>query len=421
MNIIFPHPMLMCIYIACIIIIIKYSPLFTSEFYSKNFYVALFLIKAVVGIGGFILLSKYTNSYDTKCFIKEAQTIIGFFDIDTSVYFRLVFGLNDYQPEPPDLLPYINHLGFWYDYSSYFMVRVLAILLPFCFKNIMILYVVFSFVTTYFLYLFFDFLVKNTNLNEVLIPVLLLLVPGYVLWNSQIHKDAIISILFICITYSTNRLFFERRYMFILFIIMGFFFMFFLRYYTFFLLIPAWLSWVVVKIAKVKRPVVVFGTVYMIFMLLAVFVDVNCDSLNLINEITIRQDMFLNNWGNTSYNIFAINNSFLNLLILFPYALINSFIHPFFLGCKNIFCHLNSIETVWIIILLFFLLIKVNYKSLFCNAISCYFIFFSLSITTLSGLIVNNGGAIARYRSLSILLIFIALFNHVELYKSKDN
>jgi hypothetical protein len=366
------------------------------------------------------MLTKFTHTYDTKCFINEARTIVGFYDIDKSVYFRLVFGLNDFQPEPPDLLPFIDKIGFWYDYSSFFMVRILAILLPFCFHNTILLFVVFSFFTTYFLYLFFDFIVKNTTLNEVLIPSLLLIAPGFLFWNSQIHKDAVISILFILITYFTHRLLFEKRYIHLIPVFLGFFFMFFLRYYTFFLLIPAWISWVTIKYFNIKRPIIVFASVYVLIILSAFFIDVNFDSLSLMKEITIRQDIFLNNWGNTSYELLPINNSIINLLKLLPYALVNSFIHPFFMGCKNIFCFLNSIETAWLIILLLFLLFKVNYKKLFDNALSTYFMFFSLSITTLSGLIVNNGGAIARYRSLSIILIVIALFNHVELYKSKD-
>lgn len=420
MKYIFPHPLLMCIYLCFFICIIKYSPIFKSQFYTKNFYVILFLVKVVIGIGGFFLLTKYTHAYDTKCFINEARTILGFYDIDKSVYFRLVFGLNDYQPEPPDLLPYIDQIGYWYDYSTYFMVRLIAILLPFCCQNTILLFVVFSFFTTYFLYLFFDFIVKNTTLNEVLIPSLLFIVPGFLFWNSQIHKDAVISVLFILITFSTYKVFYENRYIYLPTLLGGFFFMFFLRYYTFFLLIPAWLSWVTIKLFKINKPIIVFIGVYIVFILLAFFIDVNFDSLSLMKEITIRQDMFLNNWGNTSYYIKPINNSLLNMLQLLPYAFINSFIHPFFVGCKNFFCYLNSVETVWIIVLLLILLFKVNYKKLFSNALSSYFLFFSLSITTLSGLIVNNGGAIARYRSLSIILIVIVLFNHIELYKSKD-
>ena len=200
----------------------------------------------------------------------------------------------------------------------------------------------------------------------------------------------------------------------------SFYCMFFLRYYTFFMLIPAWLSWVIATNRRVKRPIALFAAIYVVFIVLAFLIDVNYDNLSLIKEITIRQDIFINNWGNTSYPLKAIDNSLGNLLLLLPYALINSFIHPFFGGCKNIFCHLNSIETLWIIILLVFLLSKVNYMKLLTDSLSCYFLFFSLSITTLSGLIVNNGGAIARYRSLSVLLIVIALFNHIELYKTKD-
>lgn len=420
MNIIFPHPLIMCVYLVILIFIIKKSQLFYSQFYTKSFYLFLFIAKIIIGLFGFYFLIKYTHTYDTKCFINEAETIVNFFFLDKSVYFRLVFGLNDFQPEPPELLPYIDQLGFWYDYSSYFMVRILAVLLPLCLNDIFILYIVFSFITTYFIYIFFEFIIKNTSINEVLLPLLLFIIPGFLFWNSQIHKDAVIAIFYIVITYATSQFFSEKKYYYIMAIAASFYCMFFLRYYTFFMLIPAWLSWVIATSRRVKRPIALFAAIYVVFIVLAFLIDVNYDNLSLIKEITIRQDIFINNWGNTSYPLKAIDNSLGNLLLLLPYALINSFIHPFFGGCKNIFCHLNSIETLWIIILLVFLLSKVNYMKLLTDSLSCYFLFFSLSITTLSGLIVNNGGAIARYRSLSVLLIVIALFNHIELYKTKD-
>jgi carbon starvation protein CstA len=77
--------------------------------------------------------------------------------------------------------------------------------------------------------------------------------------------------------------------------------------------------------------------------------------------------------------------------------------------CNIFLSYLASFETVVLLLVLIGLVASVNVKSILRNPYAIFSILFGLSTLFLIGLIVNNSGAIVRYRSIAIPFILIGL------------
>jgi hypothetical protein len=82
-----------------------------------------------------------------------------------------------------------------------------------------------------------------------------------------------------------------------------------------------------------------------------------------------------------------------------PWAFINPFIRPLPFECKETLCVLSSLEA-WIVLsfLLIFILF-LDIKKIIESRAVLFCLFFGISIMVIIGLLVNNSGAIVRYRS----------------------
>jgi hypothetical protein len=405
-------------YLILFVFILKRIDTEKNTLYKPKVFVSLFVLKSIFGLFYiFITYNKYLRGSDSIGFLKEASNIVPYFKSNIWIYLRMVFGANDIQPEPVYLLPCIEKLGFWYDNSNFFVVRVLSILYLFTFGNPYIITLFFAFATTISLIYLISFIHKRMNVNEVALLSLLFLFSGFNLWTSIIHKEALILILIVGLIYIIQKISFKFSFSLFLLIFPLLLMLGMLRYYTLALLFPSIIAYLITTKNSKVNVLFTFSYIHFIFLVFAIYIDINFDGISLLNEISIRQGSYYNHPGNTSFDTIYIDNSIYNLLKMFPNVLINTFIHPFFSGCKNIFCTLSSIETGLICITILILLSMSKVKSIFRSPENCLLLFFSFSITSLTGIIVNNGGAIARYRVIAIFFIIVALLNSLESHK----
>lgn len=138
-------------------------------------------------------------------------------------------------------------------------------------------------------------------------------------------------------------------------------------------------------------------------------IDYSIPNISLIREFLVRREYFLNSPGNMTFQVEGIPHNMHGVAILLWEAVTNPFIRPLPKDCNIFLSYLASFETVILLFVIVSLLLTVNIKSVIRNPYAIFSIFFGLSTLFLIGLIVNNSGAIVRYRSIAIPFILIGL------------
>jgi hypothetical protein len=146
-----------------------------------------------------------------------------------------------------------------------------------------------------------------------------------------------------------------------------------------------------------------------IFLAILFLIDIYTPKISLFQELLVRRAYFLNSPGNMSFRVEEIPQNYHGFLLLLSEAIINPFIRPLPIDCNVFLAYLASIETIILLIILIVLLIKSNLKNIIKNPYAIFSILFGLSTLFLIGLIVNNSGAIVRYRSIAFPFILIGL------------
>ena len=130
---------------------------------------------------------------------------------------------------------------------------------------------------------------------------------------------------------------------------------------------------------------------------------------SVVQEFLVRRTYFLNSPGNMTFSVEHVPHNISGSLLLIWEAIINPFVRPFPSDCSNILPILASVETYLILFIIVILLFSANFKSIISNPYAMFCILFGFSTLFLIGLIVNNSGAIVRYRSIAIPFLLIGL------------
>ncbi|MCB9033419.1 MAG: hypothetical protein H6553_06250 [Chitinophagales bacterium] len=394
-----------------------------SVFVIKSKYFKRGNIHPLVVFGGFVLkiasafyfgyLFKHhiLNGGDTLTYFNDGNIVFSSLKDSVLTYLHLVFGNNDYKPVEANLLPYTTDMSFWYDTSNYFIVRINALirLISFGSYNVhAIFFSLLSFIGTYNLYLFFE----DKVYNKKVLQFILFGIPSIVFWTSGVHKEAIIIFSLGIILYNVDKIVsgvYTKKNL--LVTVLGLILLGCIRVYLLAFLLPLIASIMIyVRLDMRKSSIHIY--LFTILAFIMVFTVVNHYFLNIqfIDEFLVRRNHFLNlNPGNTTFDVVTNLNTTNGFLYLISEAFINPFIRPLPTESNFILVLLASLETYVLLFTVIGLLFTINFKSLYKNPYAVFCILYALSILFLIGLIVNNSGAIVRYRSIAIPFLLIGL------------
>lgn len=347
--------------------------------------------------------------YDSGFYFHEGNIVYSSLAENPLYYLQLLLFPNNYFPEPEHLCGYIDQMGLWYDYTGYTIVRVNAFFRLFSFGYLSIHFLFFSFLSflgSFYLYKFFSYV---TQLSEYLIIFIIFLIPGIVFWTSGLHKEALVLFAIGILIYNVYQLTLDFSGKRLFLVILSFLFMINVRMYMALVLIPALIAYVWNEKSKCRAFIPYLVTYGTLLLLVVLFDFLAPDKYRLVDHITEFQTSFIHSDGNTSFQIDAINNSWARILIFFPVHFINSFIHPVFSQCITDWCRLAALETILLCVVLVFGLIKVKWRYLPDNSIALFSLSIGLTLMSIIGIVVNNSGAIVRYRSIAVLFILFGL------------
>lgn len=398
-----------CIFLFfCLVIKSKYF--FTSSTISKKVLLLGFILKAASSLlFGYLFSLKILSGRDTFMYLDDANIVYSSLKTNPYIYLKLLFGYNDFKPVPSLLLPYTDAMSFWFDSSNYFVVRVNAFIRLFSFGiyNIHALIFAFmSFIGTYTIYLFFEKKVRNVNILQFILFGL----PSIVFWTSGVHKEALVIFALGIILYNLNFVLkneHSKRHL--LFTFIGLFILGYIRIYLLAFLFPL-ISAITIytKFNQKQSTLSVFFVTGILSVFAVCFLIFLFPNISFIHEFLVRRTYFLNSPGNYTFNVASIPHNFVTVLVLFWEAISNPFIRPLPAECNSVLPFLASFETIIILALMLILFFTVNIKNLISNPYAVFCILYSLSTLFLIGLIVNNSGAIVRYRSIAIPFLLIA-------------
>lgn len=344
------------------------SNFFKTEGVSRAFLVSVFLLKAF-----FALLYGY---------LFRNKIIEGF---DTFEYFDASFIMLRNNP----LALIQPTFGFMTRINAFFQ------LFSFGYYNVHAIFISFvSFIGVFHIFQFF----KN-EINEKInsIKLVVFLTPSFLFWPSGLHKEAVVTCALGLILWSIQKLEFEKpKIIHVLVLICSIVSLTMVRYYVIILFFPAIVAYL---LSKKLKPIFAFFSVYFICFATVFTLQTIFPQINFFNDLIVRQNYFITLKGNTTFPMDPLVPTWSDLIQNLPWAFINPFIRPLPFECKEILCIFSSIEA-WIVLSFFLIFILyLDIKKLIDSRAILFCLFFGVSIMVIIGLLVNNSGAIVRYRS----------------------
>jgi hypothetical protein len=408
---------------ALFLLIILRTGFFNRNGFERWQIAVLFLFKVAAGILYGILHGKYMQGGDTFDFFRQSEYIYRAIEVDPGLFIRLVFGVNGLNPIPPELFRYVDALSNWTDSGGYMMIRINAIFRLFsggvdAWYNVHVIFISFmSLVGVYYLYLFFNQFIKG---EKLFLNIILFAIPSIVFWYSGVHKEGVAIFAVGVIMHNSRQLYikgFSTKY--ILGLGLGILFLGLVRFYLMAVILPVLVAYYMVKLLSPARPVAIYFSIFFLTFICLGVVHWLVPEFSALGEAATKQSSFIINQGETTFQIPKIGNSYWQLLFNIPYTILNPLIRPIPMDCQIILCYIASAETYLLLIGIIILLTRFRLSRLFNNNEALFCLFFGFLILVVIGLIVNNAGAIVRYRSIALPFLLIGLFLSSTFYKEK--
>jgi hypothetical protein len=233
-------------------------------------------------------------------------------------------------------------------------------------------------------------------------------IPSFLYWTSGLHKEGLIFnglALVVFVVYfglKENKWRWSR----VLLLFVAFVLAFALRSYIALLLVPALLTWGIAEKIKV-RPLIVFTTFYMLFGAFFFLGPRLSAGLAFPEAVVEKQRQFSGLSGNSEVPIRKLEPTAGSFVLNAPQAISLSLMRPYITDIRHLLSMAAALE-ITVLLLLLLLWMWFNFRKwthpdpflLFC-------FFFSASVLLIIGYTVNFLGAIVRYRSIVLPLLFV--------------
>ena len=399
-------------YILILSAFIYKSKYFSIEGINKPIILFFFFLKLGAAFVYIQLHLNVLNGGDIETFIRESEILFSSFREDPRFFWQLTLGLNDFRPEPPHLMPYIDEMAYWYDQSNYLVVRINALIRLISFGNWNVNAIFFVFLSFVGLFGIFRFLSDYFHDNwQYILLIILFIIPSVIFWYSGIHKESIVIFSIGIVLNSYRNIKINRRkpisYFLILF---GLLMMFLIRSYVFGAFVISFTALVLSRKISIKPVFVYLGT-SVLYVSIAILIGQVKPSIDPLNEMIVRQQVFLEAEGRTTYEIPLLEKSLTSVVKNTPNAFLNIIQRPLIKDCQKstFWCYIAMIESYIILFIILIGLWKLDWINIWNNSPVLFCLTFSLITLLIIGLIVNNAGALVRYKSIAIPFLLIGL------------
>lgn len=346
-------------------------------------------------------------------YYKDSGIIFSALKENIVYYLQLTFGFSATLPEPQHLMPYIEKMSFWYDKSTYLLVRINAVIRLFSFGSFTVHVLIFTFFSFVGLIGLFHFFRKYFQEDLFWLYMILFFVPSEIFWYSGLHKEAPLICSLGLMFYSFNKVFVEKDFKVVhsLILLISLIVILLSRTYVFIALFACMIPFII-SINREHLALKIYLGSFLLLFFLGISIMQSNANINLFEEIKIRQEHFINSPGNTSFPIPPIGDNMLSLIKNIPNGILNLGIRPLPTDCikSNFWCFLAMIESYFFLALIIYCGIRIQWKNLTQNNIALFCLSFTLFVSIVIGLIVNNAGAMVRYKSIILPFLLVGLY-----------
>lgn len=396
-------------------------PFFRNSQLSPKVLLSAFWLKVAAGcLYGYLHLYFY-NGGDTWSFLKDSQTLSSSFFENPAYFFELLLGPIN-RPIPDYLAAYVDAVVGWTDWRYYSVLRVESVIHLIAGNHYSVHVVFWAFLSFVGIIGLYRAFIAYFPTKTTFIAFSLFCIPSIVFWTSGIHKDGLTFFCMGLIVYHFHEILQNSfKWKSTLVIIFNALFLVMLRPYVIGLLIPAMIAcyW---AFRQPKYVLVKYLGVYFLALIAAQIISLY-SPFNIFGKIADTRHYFVEySKGEADIDIALLEPTVWSILQHSPIAFYNTLCRPHLGDVNSLRRALSMVETwLFLSLIVIALLFKDKFRSPKQCAIFYFALFFSVSFYTFVGLIVDNLGAIVRYRTnaLPFLLLAVVVLIDTERIKKR--
>lgn len=412
-TVIFIFYFLLCSYALVIIPFFKKAPL------SSWLLIALFALKIFAGFAfaWFYKLPQYYPTADTWRFYHLSLTETKWLLSDPAAFVKDLFTYG--YKNPGNVFSGSN--SYWNDLKSNGIIKLMAAMNVVTNSSYYTNIILFNFLFLFGLIGIFRVFSHLFTPQKWLLVLSIFLLPSTLFWCSGIHKDGLILSATGLILYCQYRWLHTNgsaaKYLSAILLLL--LLIFSLRNYVALALVPALTCWAISNKTG-WSPTLLFLTVYITGIVLFFSLPIAFSGLNFPAFLASKQHEFMALQGGSAIEVMALQPTFKNFAAYFPTAFDMAFLRPHLGEAKNFSYLPAAVEVIalWLIALTALLFPRKKIPA--GPFILCCF-FFSISILLVTGYTITFSGAVVRYRSFLLPLLFTPLLCmiNINLLKTK--
>jgi len=308
--------------------------------------------------------------------------------------------------------------GYFSSESNYFVTRLVTIFSFVCFRNYMVMNLVFSMISFSGVWQLYKFFYEQYPQLHKKLAIAIIYFPTFVFWSSGILKDPLCTGMLGWMTYSLYNVFYKGQSVFknIVIAIASGYVLAIVKSYILFAYIPFFLSFLVLinfkRIETTGSRILAFAGLLIIIPIGFYIVsdklekELGVFALSKLTEsVKLQQTAFIN-MADAAESSFSLGVEFdgsnLSLLKMAPAGITATFFRPYLWESKKLSTLLSSIESLVLMVFTLFVLIKAGpfnfIKLLFKDPMIMYCFLFAIVFALFVGTTTLNFGTLVRYK-----------------------
>lgn len=409
---------LFIIYLVFFCFLVPRLPFIKKSGLASSTIIGLFLLKVFAGVIYGWMDAQYLKSGDTFLFFNNSVKETDLLFSNPLEYFKTFF-ISSYNS-------YGNFFGssnsFWNDLRGTLLEKLLSIFNIFSFTNYYIDSLFFNVLTFFGVIALYRVFIKISPKNSWAIIAGLFFIPSAIYYSSGIHKDGLVFLGIAVSIFNLYQIMVSKNKSAVnyVFLVAGLLLVLLIRNFFFFAILPAFVCWVVAT-KYPKKTILIFFTGYCITGLLFFTSPLLHPSLNFPAKVSDRQHAFLQmKWARSYIPTDSLQPNIVSFIKKTPEALNHVLLRPYLTETYTLFYTAAGIEVALLILLI---LLFILFKKPFTRPISPFLIFcifFSFSCLLIIGYTIPITGAIVRYRSVFLPLLFTPMLCNMDWNKIKN-
>ncbi len=370
----------------------------------RSVLLSAFLLKVGAGcLYGLVYFNVYKTG-DIVHYFQDSKVIYSALPQEPLHFLQMTFGYSPDGQVPDHLLYLDDQMRLNWRTQEYLSVRINSLLNLLSFGhfygNIALLCIV-SMIGLNWLHLS---LCQAFPRHSAALALAVFFLPSTLFWCSAVHKDAITLFSLGAIIYGISALVRVPGFSDLFKVLLGMLLMWNSRSYLVLILLPN-LFLYVYGLRHSGRHMLRFTLFNLLLLILLIPLGRGIPALDILGRLAFEQEFLLELKGNTHLDMRPIGDSLWSLLSNFPMALDHVWLKPFTHPPQNLFQGIAAIFGFLQMLLLLLLLSRWRFRRNYDPLLS-FCLFFSLAMLLVVGLTVPALGAIVRYKSAVLPLVF---------------